>query len=81
VRYIVAKVYSVEYAHKLTNLYTKLYGYTLITETSSYSINNVVHLEVRIYSLDVNLHDVRAALYNLHTIYGREDKLTILNSW
>ena len=75
--YIVAKVYSVEYAHKLTNLYTKLYGYTLITSTSSYSINNVVHLEVRIYAIEPRLHDVRTALYHLHGIYGRGDRLSI----
>jgi hypothetical protein len=76
-RYIVAKVYDVEYAHKLTNLYTKLYGDTLITSTSSYSINNVVHLEVRIYAIWPHLYDVRTALCHLHGIYGRGDRLSI----
>jgi hypothetical protein len=76
-RYIVAKVYDVEYAHKLTNLYTKLYGYTLITETSSYSINNVVHLEVRIYAIEYTNPDVQTTLCHLHGIYGRGDRLSI----
>jgi hypothetical protein len=75
-QYLVAKVYNVEYAHKLTNMYMKLYGHTLITETSSYSVNNIRYLEIRVYTLEPHLHDVQTTLCHLHEIYGRGDRLS-----